>query len=643
MELGNQTAAENNDNDDSSERGNEIPDGLDQNRIHISPVPKFFGFKQFKKLLEKHLSGINIGKIRQMKFDAYVTFKSAEDAQQAILKLNGLAVKKAVLKAQLAQTDRKTFLPEHAQPGKAKTARESVTKLADLPYNEQLSQKTKTSLRACERLLAEMKKANVDYVNQLHPAELLKQTAFFYFFNLTVQIKPSPITTGYRNKCEFTIGLTCEKKVCVGFVGGRFSNNEHYIIPIDDVDNITEMTKKIVKAVTNFVQASGLPPFDEFSRVGVWKMLTVRHFGGDVMLILTVNPLEDRVEEEKLKQNFCSRFLNSSTFLEDGFRVTSLYWHSLANCSDVTDYEHIGGTPYIYETVLGCRFRVSPSAFFQTNSRAAAVLYNTVGKESYLPRERLLLVSSQSGVRITELAQNYLDVKVREASGLATSRQQSMDCDEEDSEVPPKRLKLDESSSETVKIEGTDGKDEPLRSEAQNSTKARPTILLDICCGTGTIGQCVLKEFKKDNDVRIFAILHVVEAAIMDAKENAKGNGMGNDVCCYFAGKAEEVFPSLRFSLPPGVNLVHSNVVGVLDPPRCGVHDKVVLGCRMMETLRRLVFVSCDPAAAMKNIVDLCRPTSKKYAGRPFKIVSITPVDMFPQTPHIEWVVTMER
>ncbi|XGW03913.1 hypothetical protein V3C99_015227 [Haemonchus contortus] len=597
MESENQIAMENNDNDDSSERGNEIPEGLDQNRIHISPVPKFFGFKQFKKLLEKHLSGISIGKIRQMKFDAYVTFKSAEDAQQAISKLDGLAVKKAVLKAQLAQTDRKTFLPEHAQPGKAKTARESVTKLADLPYEEQLSQKTKTSLRACERLLAEMKKANVDDVNQLRSAELLKQ------------IRPSPITTGYRNKCEFTIGLTCEKKVCVGFVGGRFSNNEHYIIPIDDVDNITEMTKKIVKAVTNYVQASGLPPFDEFSRVGVWKMLTVRHFGGDVMLILTVNPLEDRVEEEKLKQNFCSRFLNSSTFLEDGFRVTSLYWHSLANCSDVADYEHIGGTPYIYETVLGCRFRVSPSAFFQTNSRAAAVLYKTVG----------------------------------EASGLATSRQQSMECDTEDSEIRPKRLKLDESSSETSTIGGTnDDKDESLRSETQNSTKARPTILLDICCGTGTIGQCVLKEFKKDNDIFCVGI-DVVEAAIMDAKENAKGNGMGNDECCYIAGKAEEVFPSLRFSLPPGVNLVHSNVVGVLDPPRCGVHDKVVLGCRMMETLRRLVFVSCDPAAAMKNIVDLCRPTSKKFAGRPFKIVSITPVDMFPQTPHIEWVVTMER
>ncbi|PIO71555.1 hypothetical protein TELCIR_06544 [Teladorsagia circumcincta] len=269
MELDNQTTVENGSNGNSGKSEVEAAVGLDQDRIHISPVPKYFGFKQFKKLLEKHLSGITIGKIRQMKFDAYVSFKSAEDAQAAISKLDGLEVKKTVLRAQLAQSEQKTVLPKDAQTYKVRTARESVTKLADVPYTEQLLQKTRTSLKLCERLIAEMRKANVGAVNQLLPVKLLKE-------------------------------------VCVGFVGGRFSNNEHYVIPIGDVDNITLMTKRIVEAVTNFVQASGLPPFDEFSRVGVWKMLTVRQFGADVMLILTVNPFEDRNQEEKLKQEFCA-------------------------------------------------------------------------------------------------------------------------------------------------------------------------------------------------------------------------------------------------------------------------------------------------------------------------------------------------
>ncbi|KAK5981162.1 hypothetical protein GCK32_001963 [Trichostrongylus colubriformis] len=88
--------------------------------------------------------------------------------------------------------------------------------------------------------------------------------------------------------------------------------------------------------------------------------------------------------------------------------------------------------------------------------------------------------------------------------------------------------------------------------------------------------------------------------------------------CRYIAGKAEDIFPSLRYSFPAEIDLRYSNVVGVLDPPRCGVHEKVVLGCRMMETLRRLIFVSCDPAATTKNIVDFCRPTRLKnvqYTG----------------------------
>lgn len=57
----------------------------------------------------RHLSGIEIKKVRQMKFDAYVSFKSPEDAQLAISKLDGLEVKKSVLKAQLAQTEKKVL------------------------------------------------------------------------------------------------------------------------------------------------------------------------------------------------------------------------------------------------------------------------------------------------------------------------------------------------------------------------------------------------------------------------------------------------------------------------------------------------------------------------------------------------------
>lgn len=59
--------------------------------------------------------------------------------------------------------------------------------------------------------------------------------------------------------------------------------------------------------------------------------------------------------------------------------------------------------------------------------------------------------------------------------------------------------------------------------------------------------------------------------------------------------------------------------------------------------MKRLIYVSCDPNSAQKNIVDLCRPTSLKYQGQPFRIVKICPLDMFPLTEHFEWVIQLER
>ncbi|KJH52164.1 putative S-(hydroxymethyl)glutathione dehydrogenase/class III alcohol dehydrogenase [Dictyocaulus viviparus] len=574
----------NDNNDDVKEHsGDSIKtrNEVDLNRIHISSLPKFFGYKQLKKFLEKHLSGTGIRKIKQMKFDAYVSFKSPSDAQTAISKLDGLKLKRTILKAQFAKAEKRKTL-SNTSLTKPRTAKECVTKFADMSYEEQLLHKTKASHRMCERLLKSMEKANIE-------SRLSRSS------QIVKEIRSSPKIRAYRNKCEFTIGYTRENQVCVGFVGGRFSQNEHYVVPIDVLDNITNSMKRIVDAVTKFVQSSGMPPFDESSRSGVWKMLTVREFGPDMMLIMTVNPFENFELEEKLKEEFCSRFLYQSSLSKDGFRVTSLFWHAVNNCSDQVEYEHIGGAPYIYETIMDCHFRVSPNSFFQTNSQAAYVLYATVGEACGLLRR-----GSGCTVEITD------------------------NCPKLDTVYD---TKCKEDSSDSTRF----------KSSSEEDFTLNPIVLLDICCGTGTIGQCILKQF--DKRCRIFCIgIDVIESAIVDAKENAKINGI-EDRCHYIVGKAEEVFQSLRFYVPSEFDLLKSNIVGILDPPRCGVHEKVVLGCRMMEALRRLVFVSCDPAAAMKNMVDFCRPTSKKYGGQPFVLSTIQPVDMFPQTPHVEWVV----
>lgn len=110
----------------------------------------------------------------------------------------------------------------------------------------------------------------------------------------------------------------------VGFVGGRFSKNEHYVLPVEECPNLSPQTKIIVNEFTLFVEESGglifssiskmctttgLETFNEFERKGTWKMLTVREMSGDVLLIVTVFPVEDKEKEEEAKAKLIQRLL----------------------------------------------------------------------------------------------------------------------------------------------------------------------------------------------------------------------------------------------------------------------------------------------------------------------------------------------
>ncbi|XP_017879985.1 tRNA (uracil-5-)-methyltransferase homolog A [Ceratina calcarata] len=155
------------------------------------------------------------------------------------------------------------------------------------------------------------------------------------------------------------------------------------------------------------------------------------------------------------------------------------------------------------------------------------------------------------------------------------------------------------------------------------------TSMLDICCGTGTIGLVFSKYCGE-----VFG-LEVVEDAIKDAKENAVTNDVTN--CEFFVGKAEDIlYPVIRRITKP-------DVIAVVDPPRAGLHQRALLTMRKTKKLSRLVYVSCNPRAAARNLVDLARPASKQYVGEPLVPTKAVAVDMFPHTKHCELVLCLER
>lgn len=143
--------------------------------------------------------------------------------------------------------------------------------------------------------------------------------------------------------------------------------------------------------------------------------------------------------------------------------------------------------------------------------------------------------------------------------------------------------------------------------------------VLDLYCGTGTIGLCTAKDAERLIGVEI------IPEAIEDAKANAKANGRENtDFICGDAEKAAGILKEKNIS---------ADII-IVDPPRKGLTPKLI------ETIsdfspEKVVYVSCDPATLARD----CE-IFKDYS---FEVVEATPVDLFPRTAHCETVALLKR
>lgn len=143
--------------------------------------------------------------------------------------------------------------------------------------------------------------------------------------------------------------------------------------------------------------------------------------------------------------------------------------------------------------------------------------------------------------------------------------------------------------------------------------------VFDAYCGTGSITLFLSQKAKKVYGVEI------VEPAIINARENAKMNNVSNTE--FFVGKSEEVIPKL---IKEGVK---ADVI-VVDPPRKGCDIKLLKAIGETKP-ERVVYVSCDPSTLARDL--------KILDELGYKTEKVQPVDMFPQTAHIENVAKLVR
>jgi 23S rRNA (uracil1939-C5)-methyltransferase len=332
-------------------------------------------------------------------------------------------------------------------------------------------------------------------------------------------IVPAEQPFRYRNKLEYSFGEAEDGELVLGFHRpGRWDL-------IDDVaDDIlaSERVDEVREAVKAWCLEEGLGAWDRETQTGVLRNLVVREgrrTGQVQARVITSAGSEFRVDE-----------------LAAATPADSFLWTRAEGVAETTrggDTKVVKGRPVLDEELSGLRFRISPDAFFQTNTEMAERLYETA----------------------------------REFAGL-TGRER----------------------------------------------------VIDLFCGIGTIALVMALDAAEVWGVEL------VEEAVADAIENAKLNGVDN--ARFFAGDVRLVMREL-------LERSGSPDVVVVDPPRAGLSQKVVR--RIIEAeAQRIVYVSCNPTTLAPNARQLVDDGG-------YTLRSVRPVDMFPQTPHIECVALLER
>ncbi len=149
--------------------------------------------------------------------------------------------------------------------------------------------------------------------------------------------------------------------------------------------------------------------------------------------------------------------------------------------------------------------------------------------------------------------------------------------------------------------------------------------LLDLYCGAGSIGLSMAE------DCREVIGIEIVESAVECAKHNARENGIAN--ASFYSGDASDAQKMLENAERTRGMSIHPDVV-ILDPPRAGSSAELIEYITSLSP-KRVVYISCNPQTLARDIVI--------FNKLGYYCDSVTPVDMFPGTGHVESVVCLTR
>ncbi|KAM9178794.1 tRNA (uracil-5-)-methyltransferase homolog A isoform 2-T2 [Mergus octosetaceus] len=354
-------------------------------KVEIQNLPKYIGFNDVKKFLAKYgLSPHKIKLFGRQTF-AFVTFKSEEERDKAARVLHGVLWKGRALSVRLAKPKadpmaKKRKKAEGSEAGEAKRPAppaagpkeplskqiaDVVTPLWSVPYAEQLARKK----QECEQVLQKLAKEIGNNNRALLPWLFVQKQKYNKMCCPVEGVKASPLQTEYRNKCEFLIGIGVNQEdKTVGCRLGKYKGGTCAVVEPFDTIHIPAIAKKVVKAFQDYIRSTPYSVYSPETYEGHWKQLTVRTSrNGHIMAIVYFNPQKLSKEELADLKVSLAKYFTEGMGRDSG--ITSLYFveEGQRKSPSLEDLplEHVAGDKYIYEELLGLKFRISPHAFFQ--------------------------------------------------------------------------------------------------------------------------------------------------------------------------------------------------------------------------------------------------------------------------------------
>lgn len=200
-----------------------------------------------------------------------------------------------------------------------------------------------------------------------------------------IEVAPTLASPGdyeYRNKMEFSFATRwlTEEELAGGDAGERFGLGLHVRGRYDRVVNIyrchlqDEPTSKLLRAARASAQASGQPAYSTRTHEGFWRFLVIRRGEntGDRMVLIITHQTPSGGERERAVREMAQSLAGTGVPITSLLHGVSTRKGSVAYCESV---EVLKGAPHIEDTLLDFTFEIGPHTFFQTNTRAAEVLF----------------------------------------------------------------------------------------------------------------------------------------------------------------------------------------------------------------------------------------------------------------------------